>query len=99
MFECGVGTWSKSKEMTDNVREITLEIKPEVEEKTNTKYQVFEPISYKSFLHQRFDYQVEVNIGNNQHLHVTIHNSFKDDKEVTEITDIKVHSGDHHEQN
>ncbi|GFT47768.1 hypothetical protein NPIL_358101 [Nephila pilipes] len=74
-----VGGVGEIKEPDENIRQITRQVKDEVQSKTGLLFEEFEPIKYKSQLVNGTNYFIKVRHAPSQHIHVRVHRSFKGD--------------------
>ena len=66
------GGFGQAKPADEEVKKIALEVKPQVEQRANGSFQVFEAVSYTTQVVAGTNYKIKVKIGDNQFVHIKV---------------------------
>ncbi|GAB1303350.1 Cystatin A family member 3 [Apodemus speciosus] len=67
-----LGGTSEAKPATPEVQEIANRFKPQLEEKTNEKFEKFEAVEYKTQVVAGQNYFIKIDVGSGCYLHVKV---------------------------
>ncbi|XP_036599996.1 cystatin-A5-like, partial [Trichosurus vulpecula] len=81
------GGLSETKPATPEIQKMVDEVKPQLEKKTNEKYDCFEAVSYRSQVVAGSMYYVKVHIGGNKYVHLNIYEPLPQMNEPIELSD------------
>ncbi|XP_036598948.1 leukocyte cysteine proteinase inhibitor 1-like [Trichosurus vulpecula] len=81
------GGLSETRPATPEIQKIVDEIKPQLEKKTNEKYDCFETVNYRSQVVAGSVYYVKVHTGCNQYVHLKIYEPLPHTNEPIELSD------------
>ncbi|XP_003746344.1 stefin-C [Galendromus occidentalis] len=74
-----LGGLGETKEVSDDVRDLTEKVRAEAEEKAGKKFEVFEPVKYKTQVVAGTNYFIKVKVGEDDYIHVRAHRSLKNE--------------------
>ncbi|XP_028608119.1 stefin-3-like [Grammomys surdaster] len=79
-----LGGLSETKPATPDIQEIADKVRPQLEEKTNEKYEKFKAVEYKSQVVAGLIHFIKVDVGHDCFLHIKVFSglSRKDDLEL-----------------
>ncbi|XP_034371301.1 cystatin-A-like [Arvicanthis niloticus] len=69
------GGLSEARSATPEVQEIADQVKPQLEEETNEKYEQFKAVEYKTQVVAGINYFIKINVGGGRFTHIKV---FKD---------------------
>ncbi|XP_021529657.2 cystatin-A [Aotus nancymaae] len=69
------GGLSEAKPATPEVQEIVDKVKPQLEEKTNEKYEELQAVEYKTQVVAGTNYYIKVRAGDNRYMHLKVFES------------------------
>ncbi|XP_032123590.1 cystatin-A [Sapajus apella] len=69
------GGLSEAKAATPEIQEIVDKVKPQLEEKTNEKYEKLEAVEYKTQVVAGINYYIKVRAGDNCYIHLKVFKS------------------------
>ena len=64
------GGFGNVQQANDDIRSLTIQVKPEVESKLGKTYNSFESVSFTSQIVAGTCYKVKVKVGDNEYIHV-----------------------------
>ena len=70
MMMCG--GFGQARPVDDNVKSYALEVKAKVEEKLNTKFNVYEPINYTSQVVAGANFKIKVKVDGDKYIHIKV---------------------------
>ncbi|XP_036599998.1 cystatin-A-like [Trichosurus vulpecula] len=82
-----VGGLSETKPATPEIQKIVDEVKSQLEQKTNEKYDCFEAVQYRSQVVAGSVYYVKVHIGCNRYVHLNIYEPLPHRNERIKLSD------------
>uniref|UniRef100_UPI0037E8F6B8 leukocyte cysteine proteinase inhibitor 1-like n=1 Tax=Semicossyphus pulcher TaxID=241346 RepID=UPI0037E8F6B8 len=71
-----IGGYTETKNATKEIQTICDQVKPQVEEKTGEKYEVFTALQYRSQLVNGTNYLIKVHVGGSSYLLLKVYQSF-----------------------
>ncbi|XP_021065291.1 cystatin-A isoform X2 [Mus pahari] len=69
------GGLSEARPATEEVQEIVDQVKAQLEEKTNEKYEIFKAVEYKTQVVAGFNYFIKVDVGGGCFIHLKVFKS------------------------
>ncbi|XP_052014892.1 cystatin-A-like [Apodemus sylvaticus] len=68
-----LGGTSEARPATPEIQEIADKVRPQLEEKTNEKYEKFEAVEYKTQVVSGLNYFIKIDVGNGCYIHVRVY--------------------------
>lgn len=81
------GGFTDSKQITDEIKELTKSLKTEIEDKVQSSFELFEPISYKSQVVAGTNYLVKIKVGEGEYVHAKIYKTLPHAGSKLSLTD------------
>lgn len=66
------GGFGEAKPVDDSVKQVANEIKPKVEAALNSKYTVYEPVSYKTQVVAGTNFIIKVKVDGDKYIHIKV---------------------------
>lgn len=89
MTAASVGEWTAEMAVTEEVEDMCIKMKSDIEKKAGVQFDVFIPKTYRSEPQCGGHYLVKVKVGDDKHVHVKVCGNVRDGK-VTEDTCLTV---------
>ncbi|XP_005071579.1 cystatin-A [Mesocricetus auratus] len=80
------GGLSEARPATPEVQEIADQVRAQLEEKTNEKYEKFEAIEYKTQVVAGVNYFIKVDVGNSQYVHLKVYKGLPGQNEGLQLS-------------
>ncbi|CAH6792308.1 cystatin-A [Phodopus roborovskii] len=80
------GGLTEARPATPEVQEVADQVRAQLEEKTNEKYEKFEAVEYKTQVVAGVNYFIKVDVGNGQYVHLKIFKGLPGQNEDLELT-------------
>uniref|UniRef100_UPI0037E709E1 cystatin-B-like n=1 Tax=Semicossyphus pulcher TaxID=241346 RepID=UPI0037E709E1 len=67
------GAFGETQEASEKIQKICDQVKPQVEEKTGEKYEVFTALQYRSQIVSGLNFLIKVHVGGSSYLHLKVY--------------------------
>ncbi|XP_052596418.1 cystatin-A [Peromyscus californicus insignis] len=80
------GGLTEARPATPEIQEITDQVKAQLEEKTNAKYEKFEAVEYKTQVVAGINYFIKVDVGDGRYMHLKVFQGLTRQNEHLELS-------------